>query len=849
MIPVRLLLKNFLPYRTPDTIHFEGVHLACLTGPNGAGKTALLDAITWALWGTARGRRDDDLVYLGQSDMFVQLDFEQEGVTYRVKRDRESGKRGKGSLELFVIKPDGALQTMTESSMRQTQAAINSILRLDYDTFTHSAFLQQGKADAFTTKTPAERKKILSDILGLDRWRTYEDRVKAKLKAINEQMTGNAGRLDEIERELANETQYQRELEISEEAQEAAQEALQTAEASTAELAHAPRDVQHKENELTTVEKRIRTYQNDLTQIESDIERTRSRIDACMEIIELADSIEAGYASLKEAREQSEHLGELLRKMRTYDDDIRAQEAIIDAARAEIEMDATRARTTLEELEKVIAGDISDELEKIREQIGVLVNVEQRREAVQKQMGELREERSGLEARLKSLTTEGTELNERIDALQKIDEAECPLCGQPLTAKHRQDVLASITADRDAKRTEYKQSTERIATINSTVKQYEREVSDMGDQLAQLPKLRSTEGGLARQADERDQAQARYAEVEEALKALEAQLQAEEYAPEARARRDELIAQRDALGYDEATHDDARRSLNEYKDYDEQHRQLSTARESLPGLEQDLTSAEKRQQTTQKFIDEDTAAAENLREEIEELRGQVEEYNRRKKHETDARMAATEANNRVAVARQQISALETQRKRRDDILMQQEALQAEQQIYEQLRQAFGKNGVPAMVIESAIPELEAASNELLARMTDGRMHLRLATQSTNVDGSTRETLDIEIADELGTRAYEMYSGGESFRINFAVRVALSKMLARRAGAHLRTLFIDEGFGTQDDTGRTRLIEAINAIQQDFDLILVITHIEELRDAFPVHILVDKTPGGSRITIQ
>jgi DNA repair protein SbcC/Rad50 len=135
-------------------------------------------------------------------------------------------------------------------------------------------------------------------------------------------------------------------------------------------------------------------------------------------------------------------------------------------------------------------------------------------------------------------------------------------------------------------------------------------------------------------------------------------------------------------------------------------------------------------------------------------------------------------------------------------------------------------------------------------MTDGRMNLHFSTQKEKADGEgVIETLDIQIADELGTRSYEMYSGGEAFRINFAIRVALSQLLARRAGAHLRTLFIDEGFGTQDEDGRNKLVEAINAIQHDFELILVITHIDDLRDSFPVHVIVEKTPNGSRISVR
>jgi exonuclease SbcC len=149
-----------------------------------------------------------------------------------------------------------------------------------------------------------------------------------------------------------------------------------------------------------------------------------------------------------------------------------------------------------------------------------------------------------------------------------------------------------------------------------------------------------------------------------------------------------------------------------------------------------------------------------------------------------------------------------------------------------------------MIIEAAVPEIEDEANRLLARMTDNRMHVRFDTQRETLAGEVREALEIQIADELGTREYSLYSGGEAFRVNFAIRVALSKLLARRAGAQLQTLVIDEGFGTQDAQGRERLVEAINAVQDDFARVLVITHIDELKDAFPARIQVTKTPDGS-----
>ncbi len=170
-------------------------------------------------------------------------------------------------------------------------------------------------------------------------------------------------------------------------------------------------------------------------------------------------------------------------------------------------------------------------------------------------------------------------------------------------------------------------------------------------------------------------------------------------------------------------------------------------------------------------------------------------------------------------------------------------------IYKELAEAFGKRGIQALLIEQALPEIETEANRLLARMTDNRMHVKIETQRPTKKGAVVETLDINISDELGTRPYEMFSGGEAFRINFAIRIALSKLLAHRAGAPLPTLIVDEGFGTQDATGLEKLKEAITSIQDDFDKILVVTHIEDFRDAFPTRIDVIKTAQGSTIEVS
>ena len=185
---------------------------------------------------------------------------------------------------------------------------------------------------------------------------------------------------------------------------------------------------------------------------------------------------------------------------------------------------------------------------------------------------------------------------------------------------------------------------------------------------------------------------------------------------------------------------------------------------------------------------------------------------------------------------------------KQSLMEQYKAASEEKRIFDDLAVAFGKKGIQAMIIENIIPELEDEANSLLQRMTDGRMTVQFRTQKdAKTVKSVIETLDINISDEMGTRAYELYSGGEAFRVNFAVRIALSKLLASRAGAQLQMLVIDEGFGTQDGQGRDKLVGAIRSIQDDFQKILVVTHIEELKNEFPVRIDIIKTETGTVIS--
>ena len=115
MIPLYLKLTNFMPYRNAE-LNFSGIHIGCLTGDNGAGKSSILDAITWALWGRSRSKRDDELVHQGQTEMQVEFTFALGGNVYRVIRARKAGKKsGAGMLDFQVSAPSLTLPVFNEA--------------------------------------------------------------------------------------------------------------------------------------------------------------------------------------------------------------------------------------------------------------------------------------------------------------------------------------------------------------------------------------------------------------------------------------------------------------------------------------------------------------------------------------------------------------------------------------------------------------------------------------------------------------------------------------------------------------------------------------------------------------
>src|SRR5215211_5547208 len=199
-----------------EPLLFEGIRVACLSGENGAGKSTLLDAITWALWGYSRAGSGSaqHLVHVGKTDMEVDFEFKLAGETYRVVRKWTAprGRTGSGTSLLELSVQDGeSFRSISGNSINETNASIVKLLRMSYTTFTNSAFILQGRADAFTTRTPAERKQVLSDILELGEYDRLHERARDEVRQRDSRHRELADRVREADAELNARPTYEAE--------------------------------------------------------------------------------------------------------------------------------------------------------------------------------------------------------------------------------------------------------------------------------------------------------------------------------------------------------------------------------------------------------------------------------------------------------------------------------------------------------------------------------------------------------------------------------------------------------------------------------------------------------------
>jgi len=850
MIPVTLKIAGFLSYAEPVEVDFTEFELACISGQNGAGKSSLLDAITWALFGIAR-KRDDSIINSRKKTAEVAFQFEHEGNLYRIIRSRTAGKTA--ILEFFVKAAEGWVP-LTEATMSRTEERIRKTLRLDYETFTNASFFLQGKADQFAQQVPTDRKRILGNILGLEIWEEYRARAAEKRKDLEMVLNADTARVDEIRDELDEEAARQEKLKELEEKLTAAtrqrlgmETLITTLRKQAAILEEQKKQTDLWQSQLQQKEAQVRQFEDRLAGLQAEEKRFTGLMDA-------APQIEAGYQQWQADLQALQSMDKLAASFHQQQS-LRANPLVeIEKQKAGLEQ---QYRQYLEVQQQAIELDgllpqLQAELVNLLERHNLLEKQLAARPELEARLQHIIESQANLNAENVRLVKDMHELKDRMNQLEAASGTDCPLCGQPLQPNERQSLIKSLEKQGLEMGNQHRENKTLIATAADEQQAINRalaELESIQQQLRSLQRQVDQQGEKIRNAQETVNLWNQQGEPE--LQKLAATLQNNTYALEARASLAEIDDLLKQMGYDPQAHDQLRSREKAGQPAGESMRELEKARAALQPLKNqiednrnNLATSTRELKEIQKNLDVALQKYEIEKARLPDIDLQEREFKVLQEDENALRL-------QVGAARQKVDVLADLKARKAELEDRTRETRLQIGRYQKLEKACGKDGVPALLIEQALPDLENQANDILDRLSAGSMSVRFVTQAeykSKKREDKKETLDILINDSAGTRSYELFSGGEAFRVNFAIRLALARVLAQRAGARLQTLVIDEGFGSQDSQGKQRLIEAINLVRQDFAKILVITHLEELKDAFPARIEVEKVGLTSTVRV-
>jgi exonuclease SbcC len=851
MVPLTLSVRNFLSYgENTSTLDFRDFSIACLSGRNGHGKSALIDALTWALWGRCRVKNKEEVIKRGASEAHVELEFESEGNRYRILRTISKKKGGsQGSIDLQVF-DGGSYRPLDQGA--KAQAAIEKILKMDYNSFICSSFILQGMADEFTKRTPAERKEVLSKILELDEYETLTRKAREHAQASGASVTSLESEASRLDGEISQKEIIEKKLLELRKEDETVSSGIAEFETIRGSLIGEFESVKSGLETLVRLGKERDALLTLCVRLEEEALALGEGIKKDREILSREKEIEDGYKKWRDAAALDRALDEKRAEALILDQQSTALNHKISQKRTELEMRAKELSSKIKGLEARASssGRLKKEIEVISARIGECTETSRRAEAIRGELRRIGGEKEAAGARRSELDKRKTEEEEKLHVLTAGDTgAHCPLCESPLEEEARAALAEKLKTAITGLDGDILTAGKDIAALEDREKALHKELAPADAGIKLLPGLHKALGEREQGLRESETAAIELGEARNNYDGVSKTIAGDEFKKEYDAERKELERKRDALGYDDREHRAVKDALKKLEHASGDKEMLERARLGLS-----LRESEEKKLTER--LSEGKKRLEEIENEISGLSG-IETMAREIKEKMSAAEERVSALKRlkdglVMDISRDISALERIEQlavRRNEIKIKIGETNHELMIFQELAKAFGKNGLQALIIEHAVPEIEVEANKILNKLTEGSMALSLEMVRPTQKGGEKETLEIYIGDSSGTRSYETFSGGEAFRIDFALRVGISKFIANRSGAQLRTLIIDEGFGTQDRDGLNQFVQVINSIKDDFDKILAITHVDELKERFPVRIEVTKEPGsGSRFEV-
>ncbi len=833
MRPLKIAIKNFGAIPAAD-IDLNGITCAAIAGPNGAGKsTAFTIAPMFALFGTTKaGTSADDMVKTGTSEAAVTFDFDHHGSVWRVIRTRSIKGKGKSTLELQRQSGE-PWASESGASIAETQKKIVDLLGLDEETFSSSSMILQGRANEFTSRPAGQRKAILAQVLQLDQYESLQDAARAKVAATNISLERDKAMLAAIDARLADRSAMQDELVSANMLLADTVELEKKAEAGISFGREELAKLILRQQQADQIMKQISPLQDNIAQKMQARTVQQDRLDKAAAYLQDEQGILVAAADYDRIRDQ-------VTALQAKDDQRKSlardgEQITIDLERIEsqlkkVHMDICDNESLLLEMPGLEAAAAlhADNAQKLTAQEEKKLNHDRAQLQLADAKQSMNNKRNFIELETKTRQDEITRYETRAAMLADaqcidIERAECRFLADAKAARAKipelQKTFAAWKLEKDAE----------LAEFFAAEAAAERRIAE-----------------LAYDSEEHSKAKVQFDISYMAQQNLMSRAGTKQLLETLQEQRTDLETRQAALT-------ERRQQLREdYKKLRDELAELPTLSEQLAKLEkfvkqrEMLPAIQEQKKSAQEQVAALDAEIEALKQRIDELKqqyfdtvpegGLVSGWNdalaERQRELNNIGQDIIAINIRIGALTAKLEALDKDAADREEIASRMAPLAKELTRWQTLVKAFGRDGIPALIIENAVPELERIANDILGQMSGGRHNLRFETQRElkSKSGMT-ETLDIIVGDWAGERIYETFSGGEQLRIDFAIRFALAELLARRAGSRIDWLTIDEGWGSQSDEYLPLVIEAVKNIAGRFGMVLVISHIKQVQESF------------------
>ena len=777
---ISLEMHNFRKFKDAEIKFPEGI--IGLVGNNGAGKSTIIEAIGWALYGNRAARTSKDEIKrqgaARSDDCWVKLVFELGGNTYEVFRII-SGKSADARVKVNGLIAASSTQAVTKFLEKR--------LGMDYDSFYTSIVAKQQELNALSNKSPAERKKSMLRMLKIDLLEEAIKRVREDRRnkeKILEYMRKSLKDIEEMERERENKKRILEEYRFRKEEKE---KRVAELEKKLREMEERRRREKEKAAKFNELEKRRKLLEERKNMKEILLKQKTEEKQQLMKKSGEYENLKSAIIQYDEVSKKREEM-ENDRKKYYERENLRKEISILQNEIEKIEKEIAELNKKLIEEEKYRKEfeSIKAEIEKIDGGIGEIEN-------------KLRE---GM-AEKKAITGKMEEISKKIETIQKLGpESNCPTCGRPLKEKY-EEIIKNFNI-------EFEEQAKRKQIIEENIQKLEEKREE----------LRNKKEKFVLEIEELEKIFLEYRVIKERIENFVREKQEKE------GRMEEVEKKIQEMG-------EIRFNEDEYERVTEEFRRLRGLYEKaivienevrrIPEVEKEIKAIKEEIEFIMKEIGECLKEIELLdfnMERYEEIEKEYEDI-RREFHAT--REELIKLKGEIEFIQKDIERIseeiEEQKKQREEIKKMKKEI-ANLEMLAGDRDTGLLNQFKNYLISKIGPLLSHYASHFFSTFTNGKY------KDIEID----ENYNIWIYDRGEKFELDRFSGGEKDLANLSLRLAISQLIAQRADVSLNFIALDEIFGSQDRERRKNVLNALAELKKQFKQILLITHIEEIKDS-------------------